>query len=127
MQTPMMSCHLICMWHEFNTNANDVMMTWFTSYANLVMSHLACITCTCVHGAHALCKNSMSKYPSGLACMQANSNLREIATSHFQELNTQNASQNMQNMIPIAYLNENGVVGICIFSLPMHAPPCLPT
>ena len=28
--------HLIPMWHEWNANANDVMMTWFVLYANLV-------------------------------------------------------------------------------------------
>ena len=37
---------------------------------------------------HALCRNSTSKYPSGLACMQADSNLEKITTSHFQVLNT---------------------------------------
>ena len=39
--------------------------------------------------------------------MQANSNLVKITASHFQVLNTQNANENMPNMIPIAYLNEN--------------------
>ena len=34
MQTPMMSCHIIPMSHEWNANANNIMMTWFTLYAN---------------------------------------------------------------------------------------------
>ena len=34
MQTPMMSCHLIPIWHEWNTIADDIMMTWFTLYVN---------------------------------------------------------------------------------------------
>ena len=65
------------------------------------------IICACIHGAHALNKNGASKYPSGLACMQADSNLEEITSSHFQLLNAQNANENMPNMIPIAYVNEN--------------------
>ena len=60
-----------------------------------------------VHGAHALCKNSVSKLLSGLACMQADTNLAKITTSYFWVLNTQNANDNMPNMILIAYLNEN--------------------
>ena len=39
--------------------------------------------------------------------MQAEPNLVKIPASHFWVLNTQNANQNMTNMIPIAYLNEN--------------------
>ena len=30
----MMSCHLIPMWHEWNANTNDIMMTWFALYLN---------------------------------------------------------------------------------------------
>ena len=41
--------------------------------------------------------------------MQADPNLVKIAASHFQVLNTQNPNQNMTNMIPIAYLNENSI------------------
>ena len=82
-------------WHEWNMNADDIPMTWFTSYVNLAMSHLA------------LCRISVSKYSSGLACMQANSNLEKISTSHYWVLYTQNANENMTIMIPIAYLNEN--------------------
>ena len=48
-----------------------------------------------VHGAHALCRTSMSKYLSGLVCTQAEPNLPKITASHFQVLNTQNANQNM--------------------------------
>ena len=36
MQSPMMSCHLIPMWHEWNVNAGDIMVMWFASYATLV-------------------------------------------------------------------------------------------
>ena len=106
MQTPMTSCHLIHMWHEWNVKANDIMMTWFTFYANLVMSCLACMMCACMHGACPLHKYGASKYPSGLVCMQADSNLEKITTSHSWVLNTQNANENMPNTIPIAYLNE---------------------
>ena len=74
----------------------------FASYVNLVASCLACM-----HGAHALYKYGVSKYPSGLACTQADSNLGKITASHFQVPNNQNANENMPNMIPIAYLNKN--------------------
>ena len=30
----MTSCHLIPTWHEWNANADDVMMTWLTLYVN---------------------------------------------------------------------------------------------
>ena len=39
--------------------------------------------------------------------MQADLNLVKITTSQYWVLNTQNANQNMHNLIPIAYLNEN--------------------
>ena len=49
----MTSCHLIPTWHEWNANAGDVMVTWFTSYVNLVMSQWhAHHACTCY--AHVL-------------------------------------------------------------------------
>ena len=32
MQTPMMSCQIIPMWHGWNVNADDIMMMWFTLY-----------------------------------------------------------------------------------------------
>ena len=73
-------------------NANDSMMTWCALYANLVTSHLACTMNTHMHGACALCRNSVSKYLSGLACTQANPNLAEITAPHFQVLNSQNAN-----------------------------------
>ena len=101
----MMSCHLIPTWHEWNVKADDVMMMWFASYANQVMSQQAYTTCMCMYGTHALCRNSMSKYLNDLVCMQADLNLEKITSSHFQVLNTQNANENMPNMIPIAYLN----------------------
>ena len=73
----------------------------------LVPSDLTCVTHTCVHGTYALCETSMSKYSSGLACMQANLNLVKIPDSHFGVLHTQNAKVNMPNMILIAYLDKN--------------------
>ena len=80
------------MWHEWNMNTDDVMMTWFTSYMNPVMSCLACPMCMSVHGTCALCRNSASKYLSSLACMQTGPNLVKITALHFQVLNTQNAN-----------------------------------
>ena len=88
----MMSCHLIPTWHEWNVKANDVMMKWFTLYVNLVMSCLACTMHAHLHGTCALCRNSMSKYSSGLVCMQADLNLPKITDSHFQVLNEQNSN-----------------------------------
>ena len=72
------------MWHEWNVNTGDIMVTWFTSSANLVMSCWACVSC----GAHAIIKNGMPKYPSGLTGMQADLNLGKITASHFWVLNT---------------------------------------
>ena len=80
------------MWHDWNANADDVIMTWFGLYANLVISHLACVTHMHVHDTHAPHKTRASKYSSGLACMQANTNLVKITTSLFWVLNTQNAN-----------------------------------
>ena len=88
----MMSYHLIHSWHEWNVNTDDIMMMWFTLYANLVMSCLACAMHVCMHGAHALCRTSTSKYLGGLACTQADPNLVKITSSHFQVLNTQNVN-----------------------------------
>ena len=56
-------------WHKWNVNADDIMMTWLVLYVNLVTSHLACMTHVHVHGTHALCGTSASKYLSGLAYM----------------------------------------------------------
>ena len=61
------------MWHEWNVNAGDVMVMWFSSYVDLVMSHWACASCTCMHGAHPIIKNGTPNYPSSLAGMQADS------------------------------------------------------
>ena len=88
-------------------NANDIMMTWFALFVNLVMSHLACTLCACMHGTHALNKYGASKYLSGLACMQADLNLGKLTASHFQVLDTQNENENMPILLPIVYLNEN--------------------
>ena len=76
------------MWHEWNANADDIIVMWFTLFANLAMSCLACMSHMHMHGAHALNKCGASKYPSDLACMQANLNLGKITASHFLELNT---------------------------------------
>ena len=102
----MTSCHLIPTWHKWNTFVDDIMMTWFTLHVNLVTSHWACMSCTCVHGTCTQNKYG-AKYLSDLACTQAKSNLEKISIPHFQVLNSQNANKNMPNMFPIAYLNEN--------------------
>ena len=65
----MTSCHLIPTWHEWNVNANDVMMAWFALDVNFVMLHLACAMHAQMHGTYALNKYDACKYPSGLACM----------------------------------------------------------
>ena len=84
MQTPITSCHLIPTWHEWNANADDVMMMCSHYMQTLVTSDYTCMMHTCTQ---ALSKTGMSKYLSGLAYMQANPNLVKIATSHFQVLN----------------------------------------
>ena len=100
----MMSCHLISTWQKSNVNADDVMMSWFTLYVNLVTSHL---TCMIMHGACAQYKYCASKYLSVLACMQAGSNLEKRTFPLFGVLSAQNANENIPNMIPIAYLSES--------------------
>ena len=80
------------MWHKWNANIDDIMMTWFTLFANLVTSCLACAMSAYMHGTCALNKYGASKYWSGLACTQPDSNLGKITTSHFQVLNAQNAN-----------------------------------
>ena len=54
MQTSMTFCHLIPAWHEWNANADDIMMMWFTLYVNLVTSHLACAAHVHMHDTHAV-------------------------------------------------------------------------
>ena len=107
MQTLIMSFHLIPRWHEWNMNANDIMMTWFALFVNLVMSHLTCVLHVCMHGTCTLNKYGVPKYLSDLVSMQADSNLGKLTASHFGVLNTCNANKNIPNMIPIAYLNKN--------------------
>ena len=107
MQTLMTSCHLISTWHAWNAKAGDVMVTWFASYANLVTSQWACVSCTCMHGTHAIIKMDRSKYLNSLMGTPAESNLGKLTATHFNALITQNANQNMPNMFPIVYLNEN--------------------
>ena len=79
----MMSCHLILTWHEWNANANDVIMMWFTLFVNLVMSYLACTSHAHMHGTCAQIKYGIPKYPSDLACMQAKSKLGKLTTHIF--------------------------------------------
>ena len=95
------------MWHKWNGNAGDIMVTWFASYANLVTSCWACASHERMHGAHAIIKMNASKYLNGLTGTPADSNLGKLAASHFEALLTQNANENMPNMFPIVYLIEN--------------------
>ena len=94
------------MWHEWNVNTGDVMVTWFTYDANLVTSRWACV-CARVHGAHAIIKMGASRYSNGLTGTPADSNLGKLTASHFKVLITQKANENMPNMFPLVYLNEN--------------------
>ena len=103
----MTSCHLIPTWHEWNANAGDVMVTWFTYDANLVTSRWACAPHAREHGARAINKMGASKYSIGLAGTPTDRNLRKITASHFKVLITQNANENMPDMFLIVYLNEN--------------------
>ena len=95
------------MWQEWNANAGDIMVTWFAHDANLVMSHWACVSCMHMHGARAIIKMGVSKYSNSLTGTPADSNLGKLTTSHFKALITQNANENMPDMFPIVYLNEN--------------------
>ena len=83
------------------------MVTWFASYANLATSWWPCVSRMCVHGAHAIIKMGMSKYSNSLTGMPADSNLTKLTASHFKALITQNENENMRDMFPIVYLNEN--------------------
>ena len=84
----MMSCHLIPIWHGWNVNAGEIMVMWFASYVNLVMSQWAYVSCTCMHGTCAIIKMDMPKYSHGLTGMPANLNLRKLTASHFSVLST---------------------------------------
>ena len=95
------------MWHKWNANAGDTMVTWFAYDANLVTSHWACASCACMHGTHAIIKMGASNYSNGLTGTPADSNLTKLTASHFKALITQNANENMPDMFPIVYLNEN--------------------
>ena len=107
MQTPMISCHLISMWHKWNTNSGDLMVVWFAKYTNLVTSRWACTSCMRMHGTCAIIKMGVSKYSNSLMGMPADSNLTKLTTSHYKVLITKNANENMPNMFPLVYLNEN--------------------
>ena len=66
-----------------------------------------CALCVYMHGACAIIKTGTSKYLNGLMGTPADLNLGKLTASHFKALITQNANENMPNMFPIAYLNEN--------------------
>ena len=95
------------MWHEWNANAGDIMVTWFAHDASLVTSRWACALHARQHGAHAIIKMGASKYLNSLTGTPADSNLGKITPSHFKVLITQNANKNMPDLLPIVYLNEN--------------------
>ena len=97
----MTSCHLIPVWHKWNTDAGDIMVTWFASYVNLVTSHMH------VHGTCAIIKMGALKYSNSLMGTPADLNLKKLTASHSYVLITQNANENMPNMFLIVYLNEN--------------------
>ena len=61
----------------------------------------------CMHGARAITQMGASKYSNSLTGMPADSNLGKLTASHFKALITQNANENMSDMFPIVYLNEN--------------------
>ena len=63
------------MWHEWNANAGDVMVTWFASYVNLVTSQWACMSCAHMHDTCAIVKMGASKYLNGLTGTPADLNL----------------------------------------------------
>ena len=111
-------------WCSFNVNTNavmppysymaqmeckcsDVMVMWVASNANLVTSQWACMSHMCVHGTCAIITMGMLNYLNSLMGMPADSNLKKLTTSHFSVQITQNANENMPNMFPILYLNEN--------------------
>ena len=95
------------MWHKWNANTGDIMVMWFAHDANLVTSRWACAPHVHEHGAHAIIKMGTSKYLNCLTGMPANSNLGEITASHSKAPITQNANENMPDMFPIVYLNED--------------------
>ena len=67
------------------------------------MSHWACMSCACMHGARAIIKMGVSKYLNGLMGTPADSNLGKITASHFKALITQNANENMPDMFSFAF------------------------
>ena len=68
---------------------------------------LACVSRVHVRGACAISKMGASKYSNGLTGTPADSNLGKLSASHFKVPITQNANENMPNMFPLVYLNEN--------------------
>ena len=95
------------MWREWNANAGDIMVTWFESYVNLVTSQWECASHVHMHGTCAIIKMGTSKYSYGLTGTPADSNLGKLTASHYNDPITHNANENMPNMFPLVYLNEN--------------------
>ena len=91
MQTLLMSCHLISVWHKWNVNAGDIMVTWFASYVNLVTSRWACTSHAHVHGACAIIKMGAPKYLNGLMGTPADSNLRKLTASNYPKCKREHA------------------------------------
>ena len=73
------------MWHEWNTNARDVLVTWFASYLNLVTPQWACVSGVHMHGTCAIIKIGMLKYLN-LTGMPADLNIWRFTASHFNVL-----------------------------------------
>ena len=94
----MTSCHLIRMWHAWNTNANDIMMTWFTIFANLVRHHIWHVhhVCACMHGTCALDILPCLVCLSGLACTQANSDLENALGTKYQ-MHAKHVNENLMD------------------------------
>ena len=101
-------CHATLFLHGTNgMQMQVVMVMWVASNANLVTSQWACMSHMCVHGTCAIITMGMLNYLNSLMGMPADSNLKKLTTSHFNVQITQNANENMPNMFPILYLNEN--------------------
>ena len=75
----MMSYHVSPMWHEWNVNCDDIMMTWFAY--NAIFSDIMSRTHSIVILAQL--SNQVGQ------CAQADPHLAKITASHFQVLNTQ--------------------------------------
>ena len=70
------------MWHEWNVNAGDVMVTWCASYVNLMTSCFACALHTREHGTCEIINMGTFNYLNSLTGMPAESNLMKLTVSH---------------------------------------------